>query len=123
VIDSILDTIKQMLGIPTADVAFDTDIIVHINSAFMVLNQLGVGPDTVYSIEDKTPTWTDFLTEMVMYSSVKAYIYLSVRIAFDPPGTSFVLDALTRQKQELEWRLNVQVPVPPAPPPVIPEEP
>lgn len=122
-VDSILDTIKKMLGIPTNDTAFDSDILVGINSAFMILNQLGVGPETVFSIEDKDATWVDFLTEEVMYSAVKTYIYLFVRLVFDPPATSFVLEALRSQKAELEWRLNVQVPVPPAPPPVVPEEP
>jgi hypothetical protein len=112
-IESILDTIKTMLGIPSTDVAFDTDILIHINSAFMSLNQLGVGPEIVYSIEDKTPTWVDFLTDSVMYSAVKTYIYLKVRLAFDPPGTSFLLEAIQRQITELEWRLNVQVPIPP----------
>jgi len=117
--DSILDTIKQMLGIPTTDTAFDIDIIVNINSAFMVLNQLGVGPETVYFIEDNTAIWSDFLTEVEPYSAVKSYLLLSVKMIFDPPATSFVLEAMSRQKQELEWRLNVQVPIPPAP--VIPE--
>lgn len=117
--ESILDTIKQMLGIPTADTAFDTDIIVHINGVFMALNQLGVGPETVYNIADKTAVWSDFTTDMVLYSAVKSYIYLKVKLAFDPPGTSFTQDALKSQIQEWEWRLNVQVPIPPDP--VIPE--
>lgn len=112
-VESILDTIKQMLGIPSTDTAFDNDILVNINSAFMTLNQLGVGPATVYSIEDNTPTWIDFLTDSVMYSAVKTYIYLKVKVVFDPPGTSFLLDAMQRQINELEWRLNVQVPIPP----------
>ena len=112
-VDSILNSIKKMLGIPSTDLAFDEDILVNINSAFMTLNQLGVGPDTVYSINDATPKWIDFLTDSVMYSAVKTYIYLKVKIVFDPPGTSFLLDAMQRQIQELEWRLNIQVPIPP----------
>lgn len=111
--NSILNTIKNMLGIPNTDTAFDTDIIVQINSVFMTLNQLGIGPDTVYSIEDSTPVWTDFLTDLAMYASVKAYMYQKVRLAFDPPSASFVLDAIRNQIQELEWRLSVQVPTPP----------
>lgn len=112
-VESILTSIKKMLGIPETDTAFDEDILVHINSAFMTLNQLGVGPGDVYSIENSTPTWIDFLTDSVMYSGVKTYIYLKVKVVFDPPGTSFLLDAMQKQIQELEWRLNVQVPIPP----------
>lgn len=112
--DSILDTIKQMLGIPSTDTAFDTDIIVQINSVFMTLNQLGVGPDTVYSIDNSTALWADFLGDnLSMYSSIKAYMYQKVRLAFDPPSASFVLDAIRNQIQELEWRLSVQVPTTP----------
>lgn len=118
---SILDTIKTMLGIPSTDVAFDTDILVNINSAFMILNQLGVGPETVYSIEDKTPVWTDFLTDPALYQAVVTYMYLKVKVVFDPPGTSFLLEAYNKQIQELEWRLNVQVPITSDPvPPVEP---
>lgn len=114
--DSILDTIKQMLGIPTTDTAFDVDITVGINSAFMTLNQLGVGPTEVYYIEDKDDTWADFLGEEEdSYPGVKAYTYISTKMLFDPPATSFVLEALSRQKQELEWRLNIQVPIPETP--------
>lgn len=119
-IDSILNTIKKMLGIPVEDTAFDTDIIVNINSAFMVLNQLGVGPETVYHIEDSSAKWVDFLTDTVMYQAVKTYIYLKVKLVFDAPGTSFHLDAVKQQIAELEWRLCVQVPIPLEP--VIPEE-
>ena len=118
--ESILDTIKQMLGIPATDTAFDQDILVNINSAFMVLNQLGVGPDTVYVISDNTAVWSDFITDPSLYPAVKTYIYLKVKVTFDPPGTSFILEAYKSQIQEWEWRLNVQVPIPPDP--VIPEE-
>jgi hypothetical protein len=118
--ESILNTIKQMLGIPVADTSFDQDILAHINSAFMVLHQLGVGPTTVYSIEDDTAKWVDFLTDPTAYSPVKTYIYLKVRLAFDPPGTSFLLSAIDAQIKEWEWRLMVQVPIPPEP--VVPVE-
>jgi len=113
-VNSILDTIKQMLGIPSTDTAFDTDIIVGINSAFMVLHQLGVGPEAApFEIQNSTPTWTDFLTETVYYNAVKSYIYLKVKLTFDAPGTSFLGDSIKQQIQELEWRLAVQVPIPP----------
>lgn len=114
--ESILNTIKQLLGIPIEDTAFDTDVIVGINSAFMNLNQLGVGPDTVYSIQDSDQLWSSFLVDEPMYAAVKTYIYLKVKMVFDPPATSFILDAMGRQIQELEWRLSVQVPIPPDPP-------
>jgi hypothetical protein len=120
--ESILNTIKQMLGIPTTDTAFDTDVITNINAVFMTLNQIGIGPETVYSITGITETWSDFLTDPAMYSGVKTYMYLKVRVAFDPPGTSYLLDAMKNQILEWEWRLSVQVPVPPDPvvPPVEP---
>ena len=121
--DSILDTIKKMLGIPSTDTSFDTDVIVAINSSFMTLQQLGVGPAEVYSIEDNSNTWIDFLTDSVMYSAVKSFIYLSVKLMFDPPPLSYVIDAYKSQLEEVTWRLSVQVPVPPSPPPVVPEEP
>jgi hypothetical protein len=122
-VESILNTIKQMLGISTTDTAFDTDIIVNINSAFMTLQQLGIGdPDVVFSIEDNTATWLDFLTtDSVFYPAVKTYIYLKVKLAFDPAGTSFVINSMTDQIRELEWRLTVQVPIPPDPI-LVPEE-
>jgi hypothetical protein len=114
--DSILNTIKKLLGILIDDTAFDQDLLVHINSTFMTLNQLGIGPATVYSIENSTTTWLDFLgTDVAMYSSVKTYMFLKVRMAFDPPGTSFVLESLKNQITEYEWRLSVQVPIPPDP--------
>jgi len=120
-VESILDTIKKMLGIPVADDAFDTDVITNINSAFMVLHQLGVGPEEApYSIEDNVGLWADFLTDSVYYSAVKTYIYLKVKLVFDPPGTSFLLDSIQNQILQLEWRLAVQVPIPPVP--VVPEE-
>lgn len=112
-VESILNTIKKMLGIPTDDTAFDSEIIVHINSAFMALNQLGVGPVDPFYISDNTIEWTSFTTDINKYEAIKTYIYQCVRINFDPPGTSFHLEALNRSKQELEFRLSVQVPIPP----------
>jgi len=110
--ESILNTIKQMLGILIVDTAFDTDIIVNINSAFMTLQQLGVGLEEVFSIEDDSVLWGDFLEDPTMYSAVKTYIYLQVKLVFDPPGTSFHLNAIENQIKELEWRLTIQVPIP-----------
>lgn len=118
--DSILNTIKKLLGIPTADTAFDEDIITHINSAMMFLQQLAVGPDTVFTIEDATATWSEFLVDPSMYAAVKTYIYFKVRLMFDPPSNSFLKDSIVQQLSELEFRLNAQVPIPPDP--VVPEE-
>lgn len=113
--NSILNNIKKLLGIPESDTAFDVDIIIHINSVFMALQQLGVGPETVFEITDNTTEWSSFLIDPVMYSAVKSYIYLKVRSVFDPPGTSFHGAAIKEQIQELEWRLMIQVPIPPEP--------
>ena len=106
--DSILDTIKQLLGIEAKDTAFDIDVIVHINSALMTLNQLGVGPSAAFSIQDKDDIWEDFLEKSTDLEAVKTYIYLKVRLVFDPPSSSAVLEAMNRSISELEWRLNVQ---------------
>ena len=108
--DSILATIKKMLGLATEYTAFDQDIIVLINSQFMVLQQLGVGTKDVhgFAIKDYSEKWKDFLENDVNLRAVKEYIYMKVRMVFDPPGNSFVMDAYKQQCQELEWRLNVQ---------------
>lgn len=105
--DSILTSIKKLLGIADEYTHFDTDIVVHINSAFMILNQLGVGPSECFSIKDKTSTWNDFLGDRGDLNSVRTYIYLRVRLLFDPPSGSAVMDSMTRMINELEWRLNV----------------
>jgi hypothetical protein len=107
--DSILISIKKMLGIEADYTQFDADIIMNINTVFMVLNQLGVGPEICFSISDSTPTWKDFLGDRVDLEAVKIYVYFKVRLAFDPPATAFVLEAMERQIREIEWRLNVQV--------------
>lgn len=107
--DSILTSTKKVLGIDESYTAFDTDIIMHINSVFTTLAQLGIGPPTGFVIEDDTAVWDEFLgVEADMYSSVKTYVYLSVRMLFDPPGTSYHIGAMEKQKQELEWRLTVR---------------
>lgn len=111
--ESILTTIKKLLGIPSSDTAFDTDIITHINSIFMILQQLGIGNQVaVFSIQDSTAKWSDYLTDQNQYSAVKSYIYLNVRMLFDPPGTSFLQESISRAIAELGWRLMVQVPIP-----------
>lgn len=107
--DSILVSIKKLLGVDEYCDHFDTDIIIHINSALMVLNQLGVGPSTGFVVTSNSETWSDFLGENKAIESVKTYVYLKTRLVFDPPQTSSVIDAINRQISELEWRINVAV--------------
>lgn len=105
--DSILTSIKKLLGITAEYTQFDTDLIIHINSVFSILTQLGVGPSTGFSIHDEYSVWTDFLPEDPKLEMVKTYVYLKVRLMFDPPDRSAVADAMKRQIDELEFRLNV----------------
>lgn len=107
--DSILTSIKKLLGIPEMYEQFDMDVIMHINSALFVLTQLGVGPSGGFSITDKTAKWTDFVTDVNKIESIKSYIYLKVRLLFDPPTSSAVTEAINRQISELEWRINLAV--------------
>ena len=106
--DSILGTIKKLLGLDDNYTAFDTDIIVFINSAMMTLQQLGVGPERGLTVTGITEKWSDFIPTDMMLEGVKTYIYLCVRMTFDPPASSFVMDAMKQQKEELEWRLREQ---------------
>ena len=107
--DSILTSVKKMLGISEEYEHFDPDIIMHINSVFMVLTQLGVGPAEGFKIEDKAAVWSDFILDTTMLEAVKSYMYLKVRLLFDPPLSSAVLDSMNRLISELEWRLNAAV--------------
>lgn len=104
---SILTTVKKLIGPEETDENFDVDIIIHINSAFRTLLDLGVGPPTGFSIQDKTKTWGDYLgTDVSLFEDVKTYIYLKVRLVFDPPANSFVIQSIKEQIAEYEWRLN-----------------
>ena len=104
--DRILESVKKVLGIAPEYLTFDQDIVMHINSAFSVLHQLGVGPDEPFMIEDETATWTEFLGTERGVNSVKSYVYLRVRLLFDPPATSFALGAMEKQIEELGWRIS-----------------
>jgi len=107
--DSILLTIKKMLGFSEGYEAFDTDVIIHINMVFNILNQIGVGPEEGFYITDESATWQDYISDMRKLEMVKTYIYLKVKQIFDP-GTSGALNtAIENQVKELEWRLSVQV--------------
>lgn len=105
--DSILTSIKKMLGISEDYTQFDADLIMHINSIFLNLTQLGVGPASGFSIEDETTEWTDFINNNAQLQAVKSYIYLKVKLLFDPPLSSAVIESTNRMIAELEWRLNV----------------
>ena len=107
--NSILNSIKKQLGITEEYNVFDKDIIMHINSVFLTLNQLGVGPDNGFYIDDSSDSWTDFIPDGILLNSVKTYVYLKVKLLFDPPGSSSAVDSINRTISELEWRINVQV--------------
>ena len=107
--DSILDSIKKILGMPPAYDAFDTALVIHINSVFGILAQLGVGPEGGLYISDNTTLWKSYLGDSKDLEMVKSYIALKVRLVFDPPTTGAVMDAMKEQIREYEWRLNVQV--------------
>lgn len=105
--DSILVSIKKLLGITEEYDYFDADIIMHINMAFMVLYQLGVGPKNPFSIEDASATWSDFMGDSTDLAGVKTYVFLKVKLVFDPPQSSAAMEAIKQNIAELEWRLNV----------------
>lgn len=105
--ESILTSIKKLLGISEEYKHFDTDIIMHINSVFMILTQLGVGPQEGFVIEDAMTDWTEFIEDPVQLQAVKSYIYLKVKLLFDPPLSSAVIESTNRMIAELEWRLRL----------------
>ena len=106
--DSILTSIKKLLGITEEYTHFDADLIMHINSVFTILTQLGVGPKEGFRIEDEIATWNDFLqTDSVLFDSVKSYMHLKVKLLFDPPLSGTVMESYNRMISEFEWRLNV----------------
>lgn len=107
--ESILISIKKMLGITEEYEHFDADLIMHINSVFLILAQLGVGPDKGFSIKGKDENWADFIPEEKKLELVKSYMHLKVKLLFDPPMSSAVMEAMNRQISEFEWRLNVAV--------------
>lgn len=106
---SILTSIKKLLGVAEDYIEFDEDIITHINSVFLNLTQLGVGPEEGFMIEDDTACWEDFIDDATQLQAVKSYIYLKVKLLFDPPLSSSVTESYNRMIAELEWRLNVAV--------------
>lgn len=105
--ESILTSIKKFLGINAEYDHFDPEIVMHINSVFADLWQMGVGPGEVFVIEDDTATWEDFMQGLDKYQAVKTYMELRVKILFDPPSSASVLTAYQKEIDKWEWRLNV----------------
>ena len=105
--ESILTSIKKLLGITEEYEHFDDDLIMHINSVFMVLNQLGVGPENGFAITSKADQWSSYISDPVKVAPVKTYMYQKVRLIFDPPASSSVIESYKQMIYEFEWRLNV----------------
>lgn len=103
---AIFVSVKKNLGIAADDHNFDDSIIMYINSVFMILNQLGVGPGLPFSITGDTEDWSDFFGTTVSLEAVKSYMYVKVRLLFDPPSSSALLESMQKMASELEWRLN-----------------
>ena len=106
--DSILTTIKKLLGVSEADESFDIDIVMGINTALSSLTQIGVGPPAGFLIQTKTSTWSEFLGTGLDLESVKTYVYLKVKLLFDPPSSSALIDSINRVLSELEFRIYVR---------------
>lgn len=118
--NSILHDVKQMVGQEWDDTTYDLDIKTHINSTFFDLQQIGVGPASGFAIEDENTLWDVYLLGNKNLNAVKSYIYIRVRLLFDPPTNSFLVDSLQKQVDKLEWRLMVEMD-PPVPPSVLGE--
>lgn len=110
--ESILDSVKLCLGVSTEYEVFDQQIMLHLNSIFSVLYQLGVGPSSGFFIQNNRTTWGDLLEDLPdpnLFLYVKSYVCLRVRLLFDPPASSGAIDAIERQVRELEWRITVTI--------------
>lgn len=110
--ESILTSIKKMLGVPEEYDAFDVDIIMHINSVFLILKQIGVGPTEGFYIEDKSTTWDEYIENPVDCNAVRTYMYAKVRLIFDPPQNSAHIKCLEQTVSEFEWRLKHEAELP-----------
>lgn len=105
---SILTSVKKLLGIDELDTSYDVDIIIDINSVFSILNQMGIGPTTPFSIVDKNDDWDDFIADFSGKEFIKTYLYMKVRMMFDPPQSSQTANAITETIKELEYRMYTQ---------------
>ena len=105
---SILNSIKKVLNLTEDDESFDVDVLMHIDSVFSDLTQLGIGPAEGFSVEDESVTWDAFIGTDPKLNSVKSYVYLRLRLLFDPPNTSYALESMNKQIEQMSWRLNVE---------------
>ena len=110
--ESILTSIKKLLGIEENDTSFDVDVLLHINSVLVILNQLGVGPNEGFFVSDKTATWAEVLGDDKFLVAAKSYVFLKVKLLFDPPLSSAAIESMNRLIAEFEWRLTVLVETP-----------
>lgn len=106
--ESILNSIKKLLGPSVENTDFDIDIIMHINAVFSILYQLGIGPADGFSITDASAVWNDFLTSKPPLEMAKTYVYLKTKLYFDPPLSSAAVESINQEISELEWRLTNQ---------------
>lgn len=104
--ESILTSVKKQLNIDEFDESYDVDVVTHINTVFVILNGMGVGPTDIFTIEDKTTNWVDFTKGDKKLEQVKTYMYLKVRMVFDPPASSSIIEVMNKAINELEWRLS-----------------
>ena len=105
---SILNDVKKTLGVHESNTDFDVDILMHTNTALFQLNQLGVGPTTGIIIDDPEAQWEYVVGARMDLEAIKSYVYISVRLIFDPPGTSYAIQAMERLREELAWRIEIQ---------------
>lgn len=105
--ESILKSTKKILGLAEDYTPFDLDVITHLNATFSILDQLGVGPEGGFFIEDDTIVWADYAVPPNQLHLIKTYVFLKVKLLFDPPTTSFLIDSTNKQLSEYEWRLNI----------------
>lgn len=107
--DSILNTIKKLLGLPEDINDFDQDVIIGINTTFGILAQIGVGPSTGFLITDDSSTWNDYIPEGKNLEMIKTYVYMKTKMQFDPPQSSAVSEAMNKILAETEWRIASEV--------------
>lgn len=103
---SIITDINHMLGIPEGDQYFDTDVITHLNTAIMTLRQNGIGPETLLTVEDAEQVWADFEEDSI--PAIKSYLYYSVKLMFDPPANTTVMESIKSTMDELLWRIRLE---------------
>lgn len=125
-IESILNSVKKNLGIASDYNVFDPDILMHINTAFFTVTQIGIGLEGGFVVEDADATWADFLGTGPRWTAVRTYTFLRVKSLFDPPGVSYLVSAMQNQIEELEMRLSYERErtdwVSPTPPVTVPDD-